>query len=170
MNKLNDLETEARRALFDTMEEVRSGMLGVVGSDRHLQPMTHFPDRDLAEVWFITSKNTDLVRAVGQGARANYCLSSGEGIFFACLTGTIEQSADSAKLDELWSPVAAAWFEEGRDDPDVSLLKLTLLDAGVWASTDSAAVFGMEIARANLQSSHQPDVGRHTVVRFGAEG
>jgi general stress protein 26 len=170
MNKLNDLETDARKTLFDTMDDVPSGMLGVVGSDQHMQPMTHFADRDLAEVWFITSKATDLVRAVGQGARAQYCLASGNGDFFACLAGTIEQSTDSAKLDELWSPVASAWFDEGREDPDVCLLKLTLLDAGVWATTDSTAAFGLEIARANLQSSHKPDLGRHCIVRFGAEG
>ncbi len=167
MNKRSELNADPRKTLFDFMDNLRTGMLGVVNSDQHMQPMTHFLDRENAEVWFITSKNTDLVRAVGLGARADYCLSSPEADFYACLSGTLEQSANREKLDEIWSAVTSAWFDEGREDPDVCLLKFTLLDAGVWATTDSSVVFGLEIARANIQSSHQPDLGEHTVVRFG---
>ncbi|WP_284164759.1 pyridoxamine 5'-phosphate oxidase family protein [Frigidibacter sp. SD6-1] len=166
MNTMEKLRADARGTLFDKLEEQRVGMLGLVGSDQHMQPMTHYTDAASAEVWFITSSDTDLVRAVGLGVRAHHCVMTPDGEFYACLSGTLEQSEDSQKLDELWSPVVSAWFEEGRDDPKVTLLRFAPQEAAVWASTDSAMVFGLEVARANLQSDHKPDLGEHMIIRF----
>ena len=167
MNMTRKIETDAQGTLFEVLDEQRVGMLGVSGSGQHMQPMTHFADPDACALWFVTSRDTDLVRAVGQGAQAHHCVMKSDGTLYACLAGTLEQSSDSAKLDELWSAVTAAWFEEGREDPDVVLLRFSLRDAGVWTATDSGIVFGLEIARANMSAERQPDVGEHTVVRFG---
>lgn len=168
MNMTKKVKADGRAVLFDVLGDQRVGMLGVTGANQHMQPMTHFADANSAELWFITSKETDLVRAVGKGARGEYCLVTSDNDFFASLTGTIEPSDDRNKLRELWSVVASAWFEDGRDDPDVALLRMTLQEAAVWTSTDSGMVFGLEIARAALSSDHQPDVGEHLVLRFDA--
>lgn len=168
MTMIEKVRADARDALFDVLESNRVGMLGVVASDQHMQPMTHFSDREGAEIWFITSAQTDLVRAVGLGARAHYCVMVPAGDFYACLSGTLEQSGDRAKLDELWSTVTSAWFEKGREDPDVALLKFALHEAAIWTSTDSSVNFGLEIARATVDAGHKPDVGDHTVIRLEA--
>lgn len=166
MSKRDELQNAPRKAVFDVMDDTRVGMLGVEGSGQHMQPMTHFPDRDTGEIWFITSIETDLVRAVGQGARAHYCVVSKDQDFYACLAGTLEQAHNSAKLDDLWSPMVAAWFEGGREDPKVSLLRLVLSDGALWATTESTVKLGIEIARANLSSGHKPDIGDHMEIRF----
>ncbi|MCV2869101.1 pyridoxamine 5'-phosphate oxidase family protein [Defluviimonas sp. WL0002] len=161
---------DPRATLFDVMEDQRTGMLGIVGSEHALQPMVHFADRDKAEVWFISSAQTDLVRDIGQGTRAHHCVVTPNGEFYACLTGTLEQSDDRKKLDELWSAPTAAWFKGGRDDPDVSLLRLALQEAAVWTATQNTFIFGLEVARANIDAEHTPDVGEHLVLRFDATG
>lgn len=167
MGMRDKVRDDPRSAVFDVLEDrQRVGMLGVVNSDQHMQPMTHFVDRNRAVIWFITSEDTDLARAVGLGARAHHCVMTPEGDFYACLSGTLEQTDDPAKLDELWGRVESAWFREGRDDPKVQLLRFSLQEAAIWAATDSAMVFGFEIARANLQRDHKPDVGDHVVIRL----
>ena len=167
MSIRDKVRDDPRGALFEVMGDVTAGMLGVEGSGSHMQPMTHFPDADSGEIWFITSSDTDLVRSVGQGARAHYCVISKDHDLHACLSGTLTQSIDQAKLDELWSPVAGAWFHGGKDDPKVTLLRLSLLDGELWASTSSAMKFGFEIARANVVEDAEPDIGTHRVIRFG---
>ena len=145
MGMRDKVRDDPRSALFDVLEDrQRVGMLGVVNSDQHMQPMTHFVDRNRAVIWFITSEDTDLARAVGLGARAHHCVMTPEGDFYACLSGTLEQT----------------------DDPKVQLLRFSLQEAAIWAATDSAMVFGFEIARANLQRDHKPDVGDHVVIRL----
>ncbi len=166
MNMVDKVRADARAALFDVLDNQSVGMLGAARSEQALQPMTHSADRDTAELWFITSKQTDLVGAVGLGAPALYCVTAPGGDFFTCLTGTLEQSEDEAKLDEIWSTAAAAWFGEGREDHDIALLRLTVQEAAIWTATDSSFVFGLEIARASLSSEHKPDIGGHVVIRF----
>lgn len=166
MNTMEKLRADARSTLFEKLEAQRIGMLGVVDSEQHMQPMIHYTDPDTAEIWFVTSSDTDLVRTVGIGARAHYCLTTPEGDFYACLSGTLEQSENRKKLDELWSSVTSAWVDEGRADPQVTLLHFAPQDAAIWATTDSAVSFGIEVARANLDTEHKPDVGDHVIVRF----
>jgi hypothetical protein len=43
------LTSNPAAALFDALDDVRTGMLGIHGSEQHLQPMTHFGDRGLGK-------------------------------------------------------------------------------------------------------------------------
>lgn len=89
-----------------------------------MQPMTHFPQHETGEVWSITSAGTDLVRSVGLGGRAEYCVTGKSHDLSASPTGTIKQSEDRKELEGLWFPAVAMWFDGGTDDPDVCLLRL----------------------------------------------
>ena len=71
---------------------------------------------------------------------------------------------DPAKLDELWSAIAGAWFEDGRQDDDVQLVRMDLSTAEVWATGGSLS-FLYEIAKAHL-TDEKPDMGQHGTVRF----
>jgi len=157
--------TQIKDDLIRNMDEITAGMLGVEGVGSHMRPMTHFADNDHRTLWFLASRSSDLVTEIGQGSTAHFCLVGDNNRFYACLRGTIEQVADDEKKDELWGPISGAWFE-GQDDPDVVLLKMSLRDAEVWSNTDSRLQFAFEIARANVDSSHQPDVGEHGTVIF----
>jgi general stress protein 26 len=69
MNMTKKVKADGRATLFDVLDTQRVGMLGVVGSNQNMQPMTHHADANAGALWFVTSKDTDLVRAVGTGAR-----------------------------------------------------------------------------------------------------
>ncbi len=162
----NRLLVDGKAQLWSELDETRTGLLGIDGAGQHMQPMSHFADPAGSAIWFVTSLATDLVRAVGLGNTAEYTVTGNDQTFWASIRGPIEQSEDRAKLDEVWSPVSAAWFAQGREDPDVCLLKLTPNAAAMWASKGGAVNFGIEIARANMLAEHQPDVGEHVVVNF----
>jgi len=49
-----------------------------------------------------------------------------------CVSGTAHEIHDQAKISELWSPVAAVFFPGGRDDPDLTLLRVTPGHAEAW--------------------------------------
>ncbi len=165
MTEMN--QQEGREALFDILSDVRAGMLGVVGSGQHLQPMSQHTDSETGEIWFITSRTSDLVGAVGSGHTGQFSVTGKDHRAWACMSGPLEQVDDTAKLDEIWNAVAAAWFDKGRDDPDICLLRLTLASASLWTATGNPLVFGLEIARANMSEQKKPDVGSHVVIEFG---
>lgn len=166
MTTVEKLKDEPAEALFDELGDARVGMLGVEGSHQHMQPMTHHLDRAEGALYFITSLETDLVRAVGTGATAHYCLIGADQEFYACMKGPIEQIEDQAKLDEVWSVFAAAWFEKGRSDPNVCLLRVMLHEASVWATGDNPVSIGWELAKSLMGSEDQPDIGTHIIIDF----
>ena len=166
MNAYANIVAHPRDALIEHLDKLRAGMLGVENSGQHMQPMTHYADWDRNRLWFLTSKQTDLVRMLAPGAPAMFCLTDEKHGFDACLRGHLTEELDRAKLDEYWSPVAAAWFKGGKDDPDLTMLRLDLVDAAMWGSSDSLVKFGFEILKANMNEDETPDLGVHKVINF----
>ena len=135
--------------LWKELDHAKFGMLGLVGGEiHHLQPMALFADRAGHAVWFYSNKDSDLARGA-QGRDALLCLMAKDDEFQASLHGKLSLSHDQAKIDEYWSPFTAAWFPEGKDDPGLTLLRLDLSDARVWASKRGPFTYPIEIAKAN---------------------
>jgi general stress protein 26 len=149
-----------KNEFWDRAAAVNAGMLDAQGGAR-LVPMSHHADRDNNTLWFITANGTDAVDAVTTGpVPCAYVLAENSKGLYAHLRGTLSLSDDTAKLDELWSPIAAAWFDGGRDDPDIRLLSFKITTGEVWATSTSGIAFMFNIARATL-TGVQPDMGEH---------
>jgi general stress protein 26 len=168
MADLKMAEHDTEKQLFDEIDDIHAGMLGVSGSGLHMQPMAPQLDREARTIWFFTRKDAELVKAVadaGAGAHAHFCVVGKNHDYHACLAGPIREGLDAAKRDEYWNSVVEAWFDGGKDDPMLTMLALRLDDAKIWASTDSKLKFGWEIAKANL-TDEDPHVGVTKHLRF----
>ncbi len=165
MSDVRKLEINAEQALWDHLSDLRDVLLGAEGGGSHLQPMAPQVDPVNKTVWFYTSKTTDLAAAALASPKAKLCSISNDRDFHASIDGTLSVHHDPAKIEQFWSPVVAAWFPEGKEDPDLTLLAFKPASAGLWTSTDSAVKFGWEIAKANI-TGQTPDVGVHTTVEW----
>ena len=93
-----------------------------------------------------------------------YLIASKDESLWARIDGHVSAVTNPTELDKIWNAIAGAWFED-QNDPALVLLKLDLEEASIWASTDSAFVFGWEIAKAHAKDE-EPDVGTHEVLAF----
>jgi general stress protein 26 len=159
MASLTEAREQPARQLWEEINAIHAGMLGIEGSTMHMQPMAPHADPKTNTVWFFTRTDTDLVKAIRPGTRSHFCVVGKNHDYHACLAGVIDVRKDAAKIDEYWSAVTAAWYEHGKEDPALTLLALHVDDAEIWASTDSSLKFGWEIAKANLNDEKMPDVG-----------
>lgn len=164
MADLEDTLEEPAEQLWEQLDDIHAGMLGVEGSGQHMQPMAPQLDRDANIIWFYSRRDSDLARAAGGGSRAHFCVIGKDHDYHACLSGTLRQVDEGAPVDRFWSPVVAAWFE-GKHDPALTMLELDLEEAAIWASPSSALAFGWEILKANL-TDEEPDVGVKTNISF----
>ena len=146
--------------LWKEINSARFGMLGLVGGEpQHMQPMSAFTDQENGAIWFYTNKDTDLAKDVAGGhGDAMLCVMAKDQEFQACLHGRLSLSHDRAKIDEYWSPFVAAWFPDGKDDPGLTLLRMDLMDARVWASKRGPFNYPFQVAKANATHT-LPDVG-----------
>jgi general stress protein 26 len=165
MADLAQAREQPERQLWDAIAAVDAGMLGLVGSADHMQPMAHRADEAGKRLWFYTHRGTDIVRQIQPGARAHYCIVGSSHDYHACLSGRLSERLDRSVVDRYWSPVVAAWFDRGKDDPELTMLELALEDAAVWASVSNPITFGWQIAKANMGEG-APDVGVRAHIHF----
>jgi len=106
-------------------------MVGRADERAHHIPMNAQLDKDAdSAFWFFTS--TDNRLAGGGPAMAQFA-SKGHDLF-ACISGTLVRENDRTVLDKLWSNGVAAWYEDGKDDPKLLLLRFDLGDAEIWTA------------------------------------
>ncbi|MCM2290910.1 pyridoxamine 5'-phosphate oxidase family protein [Allorhizobium sp. BGMRC 0089] len=166
MVSLSEAREEPVAQLWKEIDNIHAGMLGLVGSTLPMQPMAPYGDPKTNTIWFFTRTDGELTEALRPGSRAMFCVIGKNHDYHACLSGVIEIRHDRGKIDEYWSSVVEAWFQEGKNDPALTMLALHIDDAEIWASTGNPLKFGWEIAKANTQPEKLPHVGEHHHLTF----
>jgi general stress protein 26 len=129
-----ELEAKFWKALKSDM----TVMLGLDGvEDGHARPMTAQIDGARSPIWFFTAKDNAIVQNLGQGNRAIATFASKGHDLFATVHGRVSLDNDRATIDRLWNRFVAAWFEGGKDDPKLALLRLDAERAEIWADASS---------------------------------
>lgn len=82
------------------------------------------------DLWFIVARDSHEVAEIAADPVVNVSFSSNDT--WVSLSGLAEQVDDQAKLKELWNPVVAAWFTDGPDDPNATLVKFVAESAEYW--------------------------------------
>lgn len=113
-------------------------MLGLDGvEDGHARPMTAMVEGDGSPIYFFTSNETEIVKKLARGSRAIATFSSKGHDIFATLHGGLSLDNDRATIERLWNPYVAAWFEDGKDDPKLALLRFDAERAEIWEDASS---------------------------------
>lgn len=118
--------------VVQTLRDSRFVMLTTALSDGTLlsHPMTPQQVTDDADVWFFIGLGTDQAQALRGSTHVNIAVS--EAGSWLSVAGRVEFVQDRAKVDELWDDEAAAYYEGGKDDPDLGLIRVDSDSAQYW--------------------------------------
>lgn len=131
----NDSEITAE--FWQNLRSDRVVMLGLeVNAPTALRPMTALvqDDADEGPIWFFTSTDTDIVAGLDTQDLAIFTFASKGHDLFATVHGHLTRTHDRATIDRLWTPWVAAWYEGGKDDPKLELLRFDPAKAEIWRS------------------------------------
>ncbi len=129
---------EIEERFWKALKSDMTMMLGLDGvEDGHARPMTAQVEAEGGPIWFFTSKDNGLVEKLGEGDRAIATFASKGHDLFATIHGSLRLDNDRATIDRLWNPFAAAWYEDGKDDPKLALLRLDAERAEIWLDGSS---------------------------------
>ncbi len=150
----DDIKTKFWISLFDSPFL----MVGLEGQQGHSIPMTAQLDKDAnSAFWLFTTKDNRLV----DGGAAMAQFAAKDHSLFACISGTLVAEADKAVLDKLWNSGVAAWYEGGKDDPNLLLLRYDLNDAEIWTA-DPGLKGAFKLATGMAMTAS--DLGKHIKV------
>ncbi len=125
---------EIREAMWKAMAASPYVMLSLTGTQRHAEPMYAVLDDDAdSEFWFYTRRDN---RAADGGPAMVQFVAKGHDLF-ACISGTLTEERDPAVIDKYWSSQVEAWYEQGRQDPSLLMLRFDLDSAEIWETDQS---------------------------------
>lgn len=152
-------ELEAR--FWKALQSDMTMMLGLAGvAEGHTRPMTAQLEGDRGPIWFFTSRENDIAENVGSGARAVATFTAKNHEIFAAVHGTLSIDNDPAVIDRLWNRFVAAWFEGGKTDPKLRLLRLDPDEAEIWLDATSVVAGIRILLGADPKKKYQENVAK----------
>ncbi len=86
------------------------------------------------EIWFIGDKRSATVANIKDDPELNLAYTSQDDKDYLSITGKAELVDDREKLEELWTAIYNAYFEQGIDDPNVQVIKVVPHGVEYWAN------------------------------------
>jgi len=131
---------ELEQKFWQALKSDMTMMLGLDGvEDGHARPMTaQLEHDDRGPIWFFTARDNTIVKKLAAQSNRTIATFTSKGHdLFATIHGTVRLDTDRAVIDRLWNRYIAAWYEGGKDDPKLALLRLDPERAEIWADASS---------------------------------
>lgn len=141
IDKLKEIAEDVGVCLFCTeltQLPINSRPMGISEVDAH------------GNLWFISSRSSNKNFEIQKDNRVQLFFSKASDNHFLSVYGTAEIYTDPQKIEALWQPLAKAFFEEGKDDPDVTVICVKPEEAYYWESNDGKLVSLLKIGVAAM--------------------
>ena len=132
----NDTPQEVAEKFIGKLKDSPFVMIGLENGGEHSEPMTAQIDDDQPNTLFFFAGRDNRLASGGR-AMAQFAAKGHD--FFACLDGEVSTDDDRAQIDKLWSKQVEAWFPQGKEDPNLTLLRFDIDSAELWEADVSLA-------------------------------
>lgn len=150
--------------VWDMMETIGLCMLATAdGEDIRSRPMAAYVDHDEQMIYFLTDAASHKDEEIARSPAVCLAFADPKGNNYVSVSGHAEVSNDRAKIKELFSTPAKAWWDDA-GDPAIRVLKVQPKDAQYWDGPGRAASFAKMLMAA--ASDSRPDMGENAKVRM----
>lgn len=157
LQKVRELVKEIDFCMLTTVDE---------NGDLHSRPMSVNGDIDPnGDIWFFTNASSHKVSEIAKLPKVNVSFADPENQHYVSITGTAQLVRDRKKIEELWKPEFKMWFPEGKDDPEIALLRVSLEKAEYWDSPSSTVAYVMNFV-TSVVTGKEADYGENKKLNF----
>lgn len=137
IQKVKDLVQKSQTCFFCT--------LVTGGGYPHARPMSVQQVDDAGNLWFLSADDSHKNQELAVDHAVILLFQGSKHSDFLQLNGTASLSRDQAKIDELWEPIIKTWFTGGKEDPRITVIKVTPQDGYYWDTKHGNAVAGIKM-------------------------
>ena len=151
------------------VKDIKYTMMTTRNDENHLHscPMnTTETSIGAKEIWFIGHKPSETVDNIKQNPEVNLAYVTQESDKYLSISGTAELVEDEEKLNELWSVMYNAYFEQGKDDPKVQLIKVVPHGAEYWANGNAITSAVKMAAAALTDNAVEKSLGENFSIKL----
>ena len=157
-------DTEIEAKFWKELKASPFMMLGLNGSqEAHGQPMTAQFEGEKGPIWFFTTKTNTLVEAMRESHDAIATYTSKGHDLFAAVRGTLSVDTNPANVDRLWNAHVEAWYEGGKSDPKLALLRLDTDSAQLWLGGSSIGAAILRLIGRDPKTDYKDNMAEVTL-------
>jgi general stress protein 26 len=156
---------QAIKKISEMIKDIRIAMLSTVTPNGtiHSRPMATQQAEFQGELLFLTRQESSKTDEIAHQAQVTLAYVDSKDHRFVSLSGRAELSKDRATIHELWNPLYKAWFPEGENDPEITVIRVHVDHAEYWEASANAIVRGYQLLKAAVTKGDAP-VGQHQEV------
>lgn len=124
LEKLKELVNAINICLFSTNLQKNDGAT--------FRPMSAQEVDEDGNIWFFSGIDSDKNLEIQKDNLVQLVFSDPNKSSYLIVNGVAEIVVDRHKIEELWSPAIKIWFEKGKEDPNISLIKVKTQTAFYW--------------------------------------
>jgi len=152
--------------LWELIKDIRYGMLVHRHGDGrlHSHPLTtQNKSLDEGVLYFFVPRDGDIARHVAGDAVVNIAYADPGEDSYVSVAGEASLVDDPGLKQRLFGAMAKAYFPGGAEDPDLTVLRVRIVDAEYWDVDESRMVQLFKMAKAAV-TGKPPEMGEHRKV------
>lgn len=153
---------EAIEKLKEMVDKIDVGMLcsNIQGSPHvHAVPMSRQEVDDEGNIWLLFSSESETYDNLQTSKDVSLLYSDISSYSFLSINGVAEISQDKARIEKYWNKMIEAWFEKGKEDPRIRIMKVAPIEAHYWDNKSNKLVTFLKVATSAV-SGAKLDIGR----------
>ena len=162
MSTENLQNQQAVKKLKEMVDDIDIGILCsfIAGSDYpHAVPMSRQEVDEDGNIWFLFSSDSETHQHIVKNNKVSLLYAHVGNYNFLSINGVAEIYQDQARIDKYWNKMVEAWFEKGREDPHIRVLKVIPNEAHYWDNKSNKLMTFLKVA-ASAVTGQQMDIGR----------
>ncbi len=135
--KINFHDEEAIKQLQKLVEEINICLFCTnlkTDDGSTCRPMGAQKVCEQGNIWFFSDVNSYKNKEIEQNKNVQLFFSHPGKSSYLVVNGEAEVIIDRSKTEELWTPLVKTWFKDGKDDPDISIIKVAPVSAYYWGT------------------------------------
>lgn len=149
IEKLRHIAQKAENGFFCT--NIKTGIPVSV------RPMAVLDVDDEGNLWFMSMKDSRKNKEIEEDPFTHVMFQETTNSGFLNVYGITEISTDQQKIDELWKPLLKVWFQDGKDDYNISLLKVVPTNVYYWDNKHGNVVAFAKMAASMVTGKTMDD-------------
>lgn len=155
VEKIREITKHARYCLFGT---------ALSKPPVTVRPMTVQSVDDAGTLWFLSGRSTHTNQHLAKEPRAQLFFANADKLEFLTLDGTATIHTDRPTREAHWTPMAKTWFNEGIDDPELTVLKFQPAAGHYWDTKHGKTASLLKMATGMLTGKPLHD-GQEGAIR-----
>ena len=121
------------------------------------RPMSTQEVDDDGSLWFFSGKSSNKNEDIQKDNRVQLFYYNKGSSEYLSVYGEAMIVDDRKEVERLWSPMVKTWFTEGKDDPDLKLIKVKPLEAYYWDTKHNKMIAGLKILTGSIVGKTMDD-------------